>query len=142
MIDLMWRFNGALRFSRAVREPAQRIIAALRELPDGPNGQPNGQPNGRDGPNGNLKGTRPGKADGATRGGGGGGGGGGGARGQLPIGDRGYVALHVRMEEDWLEHCEGWKSGDNCLTNTEVRTGTHTNTSTSVSAKRFLEFWI
>jgi hypothetical protein len=99
MVDLMWRINGALQFSRAVREPAQRLMASLKELP-----------------NRHIEGVRSGDAKPKESGRGIGRDN---ARGQLPIGDSGYVALHVRMEDDWLEHCKTWE-GDNCLTNTEV----------------------
>jgi len=30
-----------------------------------------------------------------------------------------YTALHLRIEDDWVEHCKIWE-GDNCMTNTDV----------------------
>jgi hypothetical protein len=35
-------------------------------------------------------------------------------------GSANFTALHLRIEDDWIEHCKTWKGGDNCYTNTDV----------------------
>ena len=30
-----------------------------------------------------------------------------------------YIALHYRVENDWVEHCKTWKGGTNCFSNTD-----------------------